>query len=96
MYSNQVVYHLIFVSCILCCSYEECKEEVVDVPYLTQEEQCEDVEYDECVDVEEQVPIQVCTVVDPNRVPIVNREIEGTKRRTEAKKTGVSSSRPSG
>ena len=70
-------------------SYEDCKEEVVDVPYLTEEEQCEDVEFEECVDVEEQVPIQVCTVVDPNRKPIVNREIEGSKRRTPGKRTGV-------
>ena len=38
---------------------------------------------------EEQVPIQVCTVVDPNRKPIVNREIEGSKRRTPGKRTGV-------
>ena len=70
-------------------SYEDCEEEVVDVPYLTEEEQCEDVEFQECVDVEEQVPIQVCTVVDPNRKPIVNREIESSKRRTQAKRTGV-------
>ena len=62
-------------------SYEECRDEVRDVPYLAQEEQCEDVEFDECVDVEEQVPIQVCTVVDPARKPIVNRVIEGSKKR---------------
>ena len=69
-------------------SFEECKDEVVDVPYLTDEEKCEEIEYDECVDIEEQVPIQVCTVVDPNRQPIVNREIEGSRRRTGGKRTG--------
>ena len=69
-------------------SFEECKDEVVDVPYLEDEEKCEEIEFDECVDIEEQVPIQVCTVVDPNRKPIVNREIEGSRRRTGGKKTG--------
>ena len=69
-------------------SYEDCKNTVVDVPYLEQEEQCEDVEFDECVDVEEQVPIQVCTVVDTARTPIINREIAGSKKRTGGRRTG--------
>ena len=29
-------------------SYEDCKEEVVDEPYLAEEEQCQDVEFEEC------------------------------------------------
>ena len=69
-------------------SFEDCKNNVVDVPYLAEEEQCEDVEFDECVDVEEQVPIQVCTVVDTARTPIINREIAGSKKRTGGRRTG--------
>ena len=76
-------------------SYEECRDEVRDVPYLAQEEQCEDVEFDECVDVEEQVPIQVCKVVDPDRTPVINREIEGSRKRTGGRRTG-NTSRPVG
>ena len=48
----------------------------------------QDVEYDECVDVEEEVPIQVCRVVDPDRTPVVNREIEGSRKRTGGRRTG--------
>ena len=71
-------------------SYEDCKDSVVDVPYLEEEEQCEDVEFDECVDVEEQVPIELCIQADDSgRTPIVNREIEGTKKRSEGRRTGV-------
>ena len=76
-------------------SYEDCKNNVVDDPYLELEEQCEDVEYDECVDVEEQVPIQVCKVVDPDRTPVINREIEGSRKRTGGRRTG-NTSRPVG
>ena len=74
-------------------SYEDCKNTVVDDPYLEEEEQCEDVEFDECVDVEEQVPIQVCKVVDPDRTPVINREIEGSRKRTGGRRTG-NTSRP--
>ena len=74
-------------------SYEDCKNTVVDVPYLEQEEQCEDVEFDECVDVEESVPIQVCRVEDKSRKPIINREIAGSKKRTGGRRTG-NTSRP--
>ena len=51
--------------------------------------QCEDIEYDDCVDVEEQVPIQVCRTVDPDRQPIINREIQGTEKRSEGRRTGT-------
>ena len=51
-------------------SYEDCTDTAVDVPCLDREEQCEDIEYDDFVDVEEQVPIQVCTVKDPRRKQI--------------------------
>ena len=48
-------------------SYNECEKAAVTVPYLDTEEVCEDVEFEECVDAEVQVPIRVCSSVDPNR-----------------------------
>ena len=49
-----------------------------------------DVEFDECVDVEEQVPVELCIQADDSgRTPIVNREIEGTKKRSEGRRTGI-------
>lgn len=39
------------------------------------------MEYDECRELEVQVPIKICKSVDPNREPIVNREIAGTEIR---------------
>ena len=45
------------------------------------EEVCEEVEYDECRELEVQVPIKICKSVDPNREPIINREIAGTETR---------------
>jgi len=48
-------------------SYQDCTDLVKEVPYLAPEEQCDDVAFEECVEIEEQVPIQVCTTVDPNR-----------------------------
>jgi len=75
-------------------SVEDCTSEAIEVPYLDKEEVCEDIEFDDCVDVEEQVPIQICKNVDPNRTPIINREIAGTSKRKGARKTGEVS-RPS-
>ena len=75
-------------------SVEDCTNTAIEVPYLDQEEICEDIEFDDCVDVEEQVPIQVCRSQDPNRVPIINREIEGTSKRKGGRRTGEVS-RPS-
>ena len=40
-------------------SYEDCDREAIDVPYLDTEEVCEDVEFEDCVDAEVQVPIKV-------------------------------------
>ena len=62
-------------------SYEDCQHELVDIPYFDSEETCEEVEYEECKDLEVQVPIKICKSVDPNREPIVNREIAGTESR---------------
>ena len=45
------------------------------------EEICEEVEFDECRELEVQVPIKICKSVDPNREPIINREIAGTETR---------------
>ena len=53
----------------------------MDIPYFDQEEVCEEVEYDECRELEVQVPIKICKSVDPNREPIINREIAGTETR---------------
>ena len=62
-------------------SYEDCEHEIVDIPYFDSEEICEEVEYDECRELEVQVPIKICKSVDPNREPIINRQIAGTETR---------------
>ena len=33
------------------CSYEDCDHQIVDIPYFDAEETCEEVEYDECREV---------------------------------------------
>ena len=38
--------------------------------------------------VEVQVPIKVCKSVDPNREPIINREIAGTESRQPGRRPG--------
>ena len=70
-------------------SYEDCTNTVIDVPYIDQEEVCEDLEFDDCVDVEEQVPIHFCKKINPDIEPIKIGEIQGTKKRKGGRKTGV-------
>ena len=55
------------------------------MPYIDSEEICEDVDFEDCVDAEVQVPIKICKEVDPNRQPIVNREIAGTQTKTRSR-----------
>ena len=40
-------------------SHEDCRDVVVEEPRLEQEEECEEVAFEKCFDIEEQVPIQV-------------------------------------
>ena len=61
------------------------------MPYLDTDEVCEDVEFEECVDAEVQVPIKVCRAVDNNRETIVNREIAGTETRSRPRNRNSSS-----
>ena len=73
-------------------SYDECEKEAVIVPYLDSEEVCEQVEFEECIDAEVQVPIKICQSVDDSRERIVNREIAGTNTRTRGRTVGSGSS----
>jgi len=75
-------------------SYQDCTDLVKEVPYLAPEEQCEDVAFEECVEIEEQVPIQVCTTVDPSREAVTtnvgntyrNRSQSRSRSRTRIKR----------
>ena len=42
---------------------------VKEVPYLYPEEKCYDVPREECRDITEQIPVQVCTQIDKTREP---------------------------
>lgn len=44
---------------------EDCIEIVKQVPYLAPYEKCREEPREECVDVDEEVPIIVCTSIDP-------------------------------
>ena len=70
---------------IIFFSYEDCNREAIEVPFIDSEEVCEDVDFEDCVDAEVQVPIKICKEVDPNREPIVNREIAGTQTKTRSR-----------
>jgi len=50
---------------------EECVDELLETPFLTVEEECEDVAKLVCTEIEEQVPIQVCKTIDVLRTPII-------------------------
>jgi len=50
---------------------QECVDELLESPYLVQEETCEDVPKLLCTEIEEKVPIQVCKTVDIRRTPII-------------------------
>ena len=39
---------------------EECKDVAEDIPYIVAEQQCEEVVYDECQEVETRLPVELC------------------------------------
>jgi len=41
---------------------DDCREEEREDLFIVDEEECEEVVYDECVEIEEEIPVQVCTV----------------------------------
>ncbi|XP_023333764.1 uncharacterized protein LOC111705442 [Eurytemora carolleeae] len=51
---------------------EECMDFLKEIPFLVAEEECKDVVRLECAEVEESVPIQVCTSIDINRDVIIS------------------------
>jgi len=73
---------------------EECNDFLKEIPYLEPEEECEDVVRLACTEVEESVPIQVCTSIDINRDVIISSygetyEVEGnTPLKTTAEIVG--------
>jgi len=66
---------------------QECVDELLESPYLVDEEECEDVPKLVCTEIEEQVPIQVCKTVDVLRTPIVVGK--GRRRETTVSGLGV-------
>ena len=50
---------------MICRPVEDCIEVVKQVPYFAPYEECREEPREECVDVDEEVPVVVCTQVDP-------------------------------
>jgi hypothetical protein len=81
--------------------YEECNDFEKKIPFLVPEEECEEIFYDECQEVEERVPVELCRNIRVNEEAISlhrGRTIrkEGEKRRRKTTQGGRTTQTQSG
>jgi len=74
---------------------QECKKVAKPIPYLVEEEQCEQVVYDECQEVETTIPVQECKrqrfgqeTIFLSRGQVIRKEGEKRRRKLFRRLTG--------